>query len=164
MSPSRIVHPLSPLYDLHSRVLILGTMPSPKSREAGFYYSHPRNRFWPTLSACFDVPTPTAIEERRTLALSHGVALWDVLESCMISGASDQSIVHPVPNNIVWLLSRAPIRAIFTTGQTAERLYRRLCQPATGLESFVLPSSSPANCAISFDNLVNSYRKILLFL
>lgn len=142
----RLVHPLAPVWDENSRVLILGTMPSPASRSAGFYYGHPRNRFWPTVARVFAEPVPQTTAERRAFALRHGIALWDVLHSCEIVGASDASIRNPQPNPVAELLQRAPIRSIVTTGTTAARLYRRFLRAQTGMDAIALPSTSPANC------------------
>lgn len=155
-----VTHGFGPVYDTHSRVLILGTMPSPKSREAAFYYMHPRNRFWPVLGAVLECPVPEDVPGRRRMALAYGVALWDVLKRCDIRGASDASIRNPVPNDIRPILDAAPIRAVFTTGATAAKLYRRLILPVCGVEALPLPSPSPANCARSFEEMVKAYRVI----
>lgn len=160
MEEIRVTHGFGPVYDACSRVLILGTMPSPKSREAAFYYMHPQNRFWRVLGAVLGCAVPEDVPGRRRMALEHGIALWDVLESCDIRGASDASIRDPVPNDIRPILSAAPIRAVFTTGTTAAKLYRRLILPVCGVEAGLLPSPSPANCARSFEELVNAYRVI----
>ena len=100
MEAVRIEHPLEPIYAVDSRVLVLGTMPSPKSREIGFYYGHPQNRFWKVMGALFDEPEPLGIEGRAAFLYAHGIALWDVLSSCAIVGASDASIVDPVANDL----------------------------------------------------------------
>lgn len=164
MTRQIVVHPLGPVFDSSSRVLILGTMPSPASRAGAFYYLHPRNRFWTVLAALFGEPVPADNGARRSLALRHGVALWDVLAECSIEGAGDASIRDPVANDIAGLLGKTGIRAVFTTGQTAGRLYRRLCEPQTGLAATVLPSPSPANCAVSTAELIERYRAILPWL
>ena len=127
-----VVHPLAPIVCPSSRVLILGTMPSPASREAGFYYGHPRNRFWPVMARVFGERVPQTNEERTELILTHGLALWDVLARCEIRGASDASIASPVPNDMRAVLDEAPIEAVFATGATAARLYRRLCRARHG--------------------------------
>ena len=157
-----VTHAIEPVVAPDARALILGTMPSPASREVGFYYGHPRNRFWPVLARVFDEPaTPETIEERRALILRHRLALWDVLARCEICGASDASIADPTPNDLVGrILARAPIRAVFTTGTTAFRLYRKLCEPLTGIPAICLPSTSPANAAWRLDALVEAYRPI----
>ena len=155
-----VVHPLEPIFDEHSRALILGTMPSPKSREVRFYYGHPQNRFWRGLAAVFGCPVPTTNDERREFVLSHRLALWDVLRSCEISGASDASIKNAVANDLSVILDRAPIRAIFCTGTRAAALYRKLIEPKTGISAVALPSTSPANCAVSFEALCSAYAQI----
>lgn len=162
--PQKIIHPLAPVFDAESRILILGTMPSPRSREAGYYYAHPQNRFWPVLGILFGEIPPSDREGRLSFALRHHIALWDVLASCEIEGASDSSIRNPVPNDICFLLQNAPIRAVFTTGNTAARLYRKYILPACGVEAITLPSTSPANCRIRTEQLAESYRQILPFL
>ena len=156
----RVVHPLEPIFDEHSRALILGTMPSPKSREVRFYYGHPQNRFWRVLAAVFDSPVPTTNDERREFVLSHRLALWDVLRSCEITGASDASIKNAAANDLSVILDHAPIRAIFCTGTRAAALYRRLIEPKTGIAAIALPSTSPANCAVSFEALCAAYAQI----
>ena len=153
-----VIHPLEPGWDEHSRILILGTMPSPKSREAGFYYGHPRNRFWPVLAAVFGEEVPMGTEARKAFCLRHGIALWDVLASCEIHGADDASIRAPVANPIGELLERAPITGVFTTGKKAFDLYQKLCYPETHVAAVSLPSTSPANCACSTEKLINAYR------
>ena len=161
MEVRRIVHPIEPVYDESSRILILGTMPSPKSREAGFYYSHPRNRFWPVLAALFEEPLPQSNEEKRALLLRHHVAVWDVIASCEIAGASDISIRNAVPNPIEELIAKTKIGAVYTTGQKAYQLYQKHCYPQTGIEAVPLPSTSPANAAMSLEKLIAAYRVIL---
>ena len=161
----RVFHTLEPVFDAHSRVLMLGTMPSPKSREAQFYYAHPQNRFWPTLAKLFSEPTPQTGDERRTFALRRGIALWDVLQSCEIEGASDASIRDAVPNELSVVLDNAPIQAVFTTGRRAYELYNRLClHKMTELECICLPSTSPANRRFSDAELQKAYSAILNYL
>lgn len=154
-----VVHPLKPVYDGNSRVLVLGTMPSPKSRKAGFYYSHPQNRFWRILSDLYGLPLPGSNDEKRAFLLSCGIALWDVLKSCRIDGADDGSIRDPVPNDIAGLLRKTNIRAVFTTGTKAHALYRRLCERKAGVPAAALPSTSPANCRFyGYEQLLDAYR------
>lgn len=155
----RIVHPLKPVYDENSRVLVLGTMPSPKSREYGFYYSHPQNRFWPILAELFGENLPKTNEDKTSLLLRHRIALWDVLQSCRIDGADDASIHDPEPNDIAGLLAVTKIRTVFTTGTKAAALYRRLCLKTTGVDAIALPSTSPANCRhYTYEKLLAAYR------
>lgn len=159
-----VVHLLEPVWDAHSRVLILGTIPSPKSRELGFYYGHPQNRFWPVLSRVLGRPLPQTNEEKRLLCLENGVALWDVLASCDIQGASDSSIRQARVNDFSQILAGAAIGAIFTTGQTAHRYYQKRCAALYPVPEFCLPSTSPANCQFSLDRLVDEYRALLPYL
>lgn len=158
MSSERVLHELQPVYDELSRVLILGTMPSPRSRAAGFYYMHPQNRFWSVLARALGEPLPLEISERRELCLRHSIALWDVLASCEINGAADGSIKNAVPNDIPALLKKCPITAVFTTGKKASELYRRFYPEL--IEDVCLPSSSPANRAVSEEKMLEEYRAI----
>ena len=130
----------APVYNEHSRALILGTWPSPKSREMAFYYGHPQNRFWPMMAALTGEPVPKRedIEAKKQIILRHGLALWDTLESCTITGASDASIRDVVPNDIAALLQRVPIEAVFCNGATAYRIYTKYLQPVTGLAAVKL--------------------------
>ena len=139
-----IKHGIPPVFDERSEVLVLGTMPSPKSREAAFFYGHPQNRFWRVLAALFDEPVPEDNAERADLLLRHHIALWDVLESCDIRGASDASIANPHPNDLSRVLEKAPVRRVFCTGAAAGRYYAKLCEAASGLAAEVLPSPPPA--------------------
>ena len=165
-----VEHGFGPVWDGTSRVLVLGSMPSPKSREESFYYMHPRNRFWPVMEAIFTDPAnPTDVagdtpQSRRGFALRHHVALWDVIASCDITGASDASIRNAVPNDLTPILRGAPIRHIFTTGAKAAQLYRRLIEPKLSAAGITipmtpLPSTSPANASMRLPNLVVTYRE-----
>ena len=155
-----IEHGIEPVFDERSEVLVLGTMPSPASREAAFFYGHPRNRFWPVLAALFDEPVPEDNAERTDLLLRHHIALWDVLASCDIEGASDASIANARPNDFSRILGTAPVRRVFCTGATSARLYGKLCEPDTGIAAEKLPSTSPANAAWSLPRLVEAYRPV----
>jgi double-stranded uracil-DNA glycosylase len=165
---SYIIHPLAPVWDKDSTVLILGTMPSPKSREAGFYYMHPQNRFWPVLAAVTgesllyaNSGKKEAVEERRSLILRHHLALWDVLAGCDIAGAGDASIRNPRPNDFSAILAGASISRIYCTGQTAYKYYTKLCSSLTHLPAVCLPSTSPANRGRwPVDKLINAYGVI----
>lgn len=145
MEKQQQFHNIPPLYDKRSRVLILGSFPSVKSREAAFFYAHPQNRFWPTLASIFGAPIPRTIEEKKALALSHGVALWDTIGSCEIVGSSDASIEKVVPNDFTPIFAAAEIRAVFCNGNTSYAYYNKYCREATGREAILLPSTSPAN-------------------
>lgn len=160
MSESRthmVTHPLEPVFDAGSRVLILGTMPSPASRALSFYYAHPQNRFWRVLALVFEEDPGDTKESRIRFLLRHGIALWDVLHACEITGAADCSIRHPVPNDLRRIFAAADIRAVFTTGKKAYDLYRALCLSITGREARLLPSTSPANCRYGIDSLAAAY-------
>ncbi len=160
-----IFHTLPPIYYQNSQILILGTMPSPKSREIGFYYGHPQNRFWSILSVILNDKKPESNEERTQFLFSHHIALWDVLQSCRINGADDSSIRDPVVNPIENLLTQTNVKKVFTTGQKAFKLYNRYCLQLTGMEAIALPSSSPANCRqYTFEKLCECYRQILVYL
>ncbi|MGI5891917.1 MAG: DNA-deoxyinosine glycosylase [Bacillota bacterium] len=161
-----IVHPWTPVFNEHSRILILGTIPSPKSRENGFYYGHPQNLFWKILAEVLKKPSiPADIESKKKFLLDNHIALWDVLYSCDIVGASDNSIKNAIANDFVPLLTQAPIKAIFTTGKTASKLYDEFCLPYTGFPSQYLPSTSPANKAhYPYDKLLKHWQIITNFL
>lgn len=161
MTSTHVIHEIKPVYNKNSRVLLLGTMPSPKSRETGFFYGHPQNRFWKVLALLFDEPTPETIEEKRDLCLRHHIALWDVVSSCDIEGASDASIKNAKPNDLAQILNAAPIQAVFTTGTKAGQLYKKLCEPATSIPCTVLPSTSPANSRVSLAELCTTYKQAL---
>jgi TDG/mug DNA glycosylase family protein len=158
--PQHIEHSLDPIFDARAHVLILGTMPSPLSREQQMYYGNPRNRFWPVLAALFDEPAPHTPQASVAFARAHDIAIWDVLASCTIAGASDMSITDARSNDLSCILTAAPISAIFTTGSTAARLYHRLQLPVTGIEATSLPSTSPANASWSLSRLIDAYRAI----
>lgn len=160
-----ITHTIAPIYSTDSKVLILGTMPSPKSREAGFYYSHPQNRFWKVIATILNEPIPTSNEEKTALLLRNHIALWDVLHSCFIKGADDNSIQNAVANDINMILNTADIKAIFTTGKKATQLYQKLCYPKTKMPTIYLSSTSPANCRnCTLETLIEEYKIILNFL
>lgn len=158
-----VTHEFPPLFNETSRVLILGTIPSPKSREQGFYYGHPRNRFWKVIAEVFEEPVPQTIEEKKEVAYKHGIALWDVLASCSIHGAEDASIRDAVPNDMRVIFDQADIRAVFTTGTKATGLYRKYCEPVCGIPCVGLPSTSPANCRMTDEELLLQYRRIREF-
>jgi hypoxanthine-DNA glycosylase len=143
-----LTHPWPPFYDERSRVLILGTFPSPRSREMGFCYGHPQNVFWKTIATVLEVEEPPRdVPLRREFLRKHRIAVWDVLHACTIEGASDASIKNPEPNRFAPLLAKSNIHTIFTTGRTATNLFNKLCVEECGLEAHYLPSTSPANCA-----------------
>lgn len=161
MKSETVIHNIPPLYDETSRVLLLGSIPSPKSREARFFYGHPQNRFWRVLAAVLGEDAPQTVEQKRAMCIKHHIALWDTVASCEIEGASDTSIKNAVPNDIGSLLAKTQITRIFATGGKSAALYRKLIEPKTGVPITQLPSTSPANAAWSLERLIESYRVIL---
>ena len=164
MEYQHIIHPIPPFYDSTSKVLILGSFPSVKTRESGFFYGHPQNRFWRVLAAVLDTPVPETIEEKITLLIRNRIALWDVIASCDITGSSDSSIRHVIPTDLTPILAGGTIRAVFTNGGTATRLYKRYQEPVTALPAIGLPSTSPANAAKSLDALTKDWMVLRRYL
>ena len=177
MTPTTITHEIPPVWNSESRILILGTMPSPASRDAGFFYMHPQNRFWKVVATVFgedlkfsnsDAKNPglksLVIQERRNFLLRHKTALWDVLSSCDINGASDASIKNAVPNDFTKIFTASKITKVFFTGKTAYNLWNKFCaekyETQFNLKTECLPSTSPANATWTFERLVKIYRKI----
>lgn len=161
MENSSVTHTIEPVFDKNSKILILGTMPSPKSRETGFYYGHPQNMFWNVISEVLCTGMPTSNPEKKQFLLDNNIAMWDVLKSCDINGADDSSIKNPVANDFSEILASAEIRNIYTTGMTATKLYNKLCFAETGIASVYLPSTSPANRKYyNLEKLVSAYKVI----
>ena len=156
----KVVHTIAPVYDENSRVLILGSMPSPKSREVGFYYGHPQNRFWRVLAEILNEEVPDDTLAKKALVLRHHIALWDVLAECEIEGASDSSIKNPKINDMDIIFSRASIKAVFATGAKAAELYQKL-RKRDWPDCIKLPSTSAANAAYSKERLKERYRGVL---
>lgn len=160
----KVYHTLKPIYFNDSKVLILGSMPSIKSREIGFYYSHPKNRFWPTLEKVYNEKIGNTIENKINFLKKHQIALFDVLKSCEINSSSDNSIKNPIPNNLIPIIKNSQIKTIFTTGQKAYKLYQKLCYPDTLIKAIYLPSTSPANCPKDIEEkLLATYSQIKNF-
>jgi hypoxanthine-DNA glycosylase len=160
----RISHPFQPIYNQDSKVLILGSFPSVKSREGEFFYHHPQNRFWKVISAVYREQFPVSIEEKKELLLRNGVAVWDVIKSCEITGSSDNSIKNVIPNDLSEILNTTDIKRIFANGSTAYQLYMRYIFPKLGRDIIKLPSTSPANAAYNVDRLLEDWyyiRKII---
>ncbi len=156
----KLIHTINPIFNHDSRVLILGSFPSPLSRKNNMFYGNPRNRFWEILSAIFNEKIPQNNSGKIAFLLDKKIALWDVVKECEIHGASDSSITNVVPNDLDKIFSIANIRATFTTGQTATKLYTKLFNKT----SIYLPSPSPANFGCNFDTMVQKYRAILEYL
>ena len=151
-------HTLEPVYNEKSRILILGTFPSVKSRAASFYYQHPQNRFWKVISALIGMKTPETIEAEKKMLLGHKIAVWDVIYSCDINGSSDSSIRNVVPNDIAAILNESNIETIYANGGKAYELYNRYCYEKTNEKIIKLPSTSPANASYSLDRLVECWK------
>ena len=161
----KVVHPLKPIYNSESKVLILGSFPSIKSRENSFYYAHPKNRFWSTLEKVFKEDIRSSNQDREKFLLTHKIALFDVVYSCNITASSDSSIKDVIPNDIKKIVDKSKIEAIFTTGTKAYSLYNKYLLKDVGIEAIKLPSPSPANCKRGIEEvLVNSYNKIKEYL
>lgn len=155
-----VTHEFPPLWDENCTLLILGSIPSPKSRAQAFYYGHPQNRFWKVMATVLNSPVPETIEEKKLLMLKNQIALWDSLEECDIKGAGDSSIKNPVPTDIPALIGKTRIEKVYATGSAAYDYYMKLNYPRTGIEAVKLPSTSPANCAVSFERLCEAYKII----
>ena len=163
MERSNLLHPIPPTFDADSEILILGSFPSPKSRESGYFYGHPQNRFWRVVAAIFEDAVPESVSEKHAFLIRHHIAAWDVIRSCTITGASDSSITDVVVNEITPILQTANIRNIYVNGKTAFRYYRKYMQPITGREAICLPSTSPANAAWSLERLTEAWRVMRQF-
>lgn len=155
-----VLHTIVPVFDKNSTVLILGSFPSVKSREASFFYGHPQNRFWSVISAVFSDEVPETVEEKKAFLLKHKIALWDVISSCEIEGSSDSSIRNVVPNDISFILEKTDIKRIFVNGKTAQRYYNKYILPEIGVTAHCLPSTSPANAAFGLERLVEEWKII----
>ena len=152
-----LVHPIPPLYDKNSKILILGSFPSVKSRETQFFYGHPQNRFWRVVSEILGESCPETVEEKRSMLIKHNIAVWDVIKSCDIEGSSDSTIKNAVPNDLGIILDNADIRRIFVNGKTA---YRYFCIYNKEVNAVCLPSTSPANAAFSWERLIKEWSII----
>ena len=157
----RITHPIPPTYDENSEILILGSFPSVRSREMGYFYGHPQNRFWKITAALYNEPVPMTVEERRAFLIRNHIAAWDVIAQCTIIGSSDSSIKDVVPNDLEKIISGSKIRKIFVNGRKAEEYYIKYQQPVLGREAVCLPSSSPANAAWSLDRLIKAWGELI---
>lgn len=156
------IHTIAPVYDENSKILILGSFPSVKSRETQFFYGHPQNRFWRVLAAVFGCETPETVLQKRQMLLENGVAVWDVIASCEITGSDDASITAVVPNDLSQLLKTAPIERIFLNGGKAASLYKKHMAPKIKIPALPLPSTSPANARRSLDSLIEAWQVIKL--
>ena len=159
-----LTHTFEPIYDKDSRILILGSFPSVKSRENHFYYGHPQNRFWKVIAGVTGKPVPVSIEEKKKLLLSSHIAIWDVIASCSIQGSSDSSIRDVVVNDFTQVLADSRIQTIYVNGNKAYELYHKYAESTTGIPAIKLPSTSPANAAWSVERLCGDWKQILEYL
>lgn len=157
-----IIHPIPPVYNSESKILILGSFPSVKSREVGFFYGHKQNRFWRVLAEIFEETLPETISEKKSFLLKNKIALWDVIASCDIEGSSDSSIKNVTVNDLNVILNNSKVDKIFTNGKKSNALYNKFTYPKTGIKAICLPSTSPANAAWSFERLTNEWRKYIM--
>ena len=155
-----IYHNIPPVFDENSTVLILGSFPSVKSREAQFFYNHPQNRFWKVLATVFSCECPVTIPQKKAFLLANRVAVWDVIASCEIHGSSDSSIKNAVPNNITPVIENSKISRIFTNGNASYLLYNRFLRSLAGIDAVKLPSTSPANAAFSLEKLIEEWKQV----
>ena len=155
-----LIHPIEPVFDKASKILILGSFPSVRSREAGFFYGHPQNRFWKVISSVFREQTPKTTEEKKAFLLKNHIAVWDVIRSCDIEGSSDSSIRNVVPNDLNVILGSADIKAIYVNGKTAYRYYQKYTEKITKRPAVCLPSTSPANASWTLERLTCEWRRI----
>ena len=165
MEYEHITHSFKPVYDENSRILILGTLPSVKSRENNFYYGHKQNRFWKLLAYLLDEPVPETIDEKKYMLFKNHIAIWDVIQSCDIKGSSDSSIKNVVPSDLEKIILNTKITHIFANGATARKLYEKHHEKKLGIKIEALPSTSPANAAYSLERLINewsSLKKVLI--
>ena len=156
----RIIHPFEALYNENSKVLILGSFPSVKSREVSFFYGHPRNRFWKVIPALFGEEEPVTIEKKKELILRRNLALWDSIHSCEITGSSDSSVKNVVPNDISKIIGNSKVSKVFCNGALSHKMYMKYIFPDTKIEAVKLPSTSPANAAYSLDKLIEEWKII----
>lgn len=153
-------HTFDPVFNKDSKILILGSFPSVKSRENNFYYGHPQNRFWKVLAQVFQVEVPQTIEEKKQFLLKHHIAVWDVIESCTIIGSSDSSIKDVVVNDFSKILAESRIQKIYVNGTKANELYHKYAEKQTDIKAIKLPSTSPANAAWSIEKLCKAWNII----
>lgn len=154
-----IVHPVEALFNENSQILILGTFPSVKSREAKFFYGHPQNRFWRVMARLCDAELPQNVADKKKLILDNHFALWDIIHSCDVEGSADSSIKNVVPNDISVILKNSKVSRIFVNGKKAESLYKKYLEKETGITAVCLPSTSPANASWSEDRLTGYWRR-----
>lgn len=158
----QLEHPFPPVVDADCRILVLGSFPSVRSREDGFFYGHPQNRFWRVLAMVFNENVPGDIAAKKAFLLRHHIALWDVIASCEIEGSSDASVKNAIPVDIARVLNIARIERIICNGHLAHKMYQCHLEPVTCIKANALPSTSPANATWSLERLVSAWQTTLL--
>lgn len=156
----KLTHTFDPIYNDESKILILGSFPSVKSRENNFYYGHPQNRYWKVLANVLGVDVPQTDDEKRAMLLDHNIAIWDVIHSCSIIGSSDTSIKDVVVNDFSEILNNSQVSAIYVNGGKAYELYHKYAEKHTGIKAIKLPSTSPANAAWKLERLCEAWSQI----
>ncbi len=154
------LHTIEPVWDKNSKVLILGSFPSVKSREEGFFYGHKQNRFWRVIASVCNCSVPENIQDKKKMLLSNGIAVWDVVHSCDIVGSSDNSIKNVVPNDIGIIIENSKVERIFTNGKKADELYSKYIEQSVGITAVCLPSTSPANAVWTLEKLCTEWQQI----
>ena len=160
MEYQHIIHPFEALYDEDSRILVLGSFPSVKSREQKFFYGHPQNRFWQVTAAVFEDDVPETIERKKQFLHRHHVAAWDVIDGCDIKGPGHSSIKNAVPTDLQKIIRNSRVSAVFCNGKTSGRMYEKYHEPVLKMKAQILPSTSPANAAWTLERLIEVWRKI----
>ena len=160
MEYEHVIHPFEPIYSNTSKILILGSLPSVKSREKNFFYGHPQNRFWKVISGLMNESVPVDVEAKRELLLKHDIAIWDVIQSCDIKGSSDSSIKNVTPTDLASIVEQSRITKVFCNGKTSGKLYEKYQSKRVGIDAMILPSTSPANAAYSLERLMDAWRVI----
>ena len=155
-----VVHNILPEYDKSSKILILGSFPSVKSREQEFFYGHAKNRFWKVVSAVFCDTEPVSIEEKKAFLHRHNIALWDVIKSCEIVGSADSSIKSVLPNDLSVVLDNSAVSKIFINGKTAYKYFKKFSENSCKIQAICLPSTSPANAGVSLNELIKTWSII----
>lgn len=159
MNIEKVTHTFPAFYQKDSKILLLGSIPSKKSREENFYYMHPQNKFWKVLARVYKEEIPITLEEKKTFLIRHKIALWDCIESCEIKGSSDASIKNVIPTDLNRILKDSDIQRIYTTGKKAQDLYNKYHYKKTKIAAIQLPSTSPANIAnYNEEQLVECYK------
>ncbi|MCB1562807.1 MAG: DNA-deoxyinosine glycosylase [Alphaproteobacteria bacterium] len=162
------IRSFAPITGKNSRILILGSMPGVASLEAGQYYAHPRNVFWRIMAELLNMPENLSYPQKTQHLCSTGIALWDVLHTCVRPGSLDSAISDEVPNDFAAFFKTHPhISALFFNGQKARRAFKKHVAPSLDINTlplYTLPSTSPANASWSFERKLESWQSIMNYL